>query len=255
MIHLGTSGFSYDDWVGSFYPAGMPKREWLTYYAREFDTCEVNSSFYALPRPSTLKAMAEKTGDNFLFCFKANREMTHQREDNAPVFEAFCQALEPVVADGRLGCILAQFPYSFGLNRRNWDYLRLFRERLGELPVAVEFRNARWLRSDVFDWLRHLNLGFCCVDEPQLPNLLPPLAEVTNKLGYIRFHGRNNAKWWQHEQAYERYDYSYSPSELSEWLPKIQKLDSVAENTFIFANNHWRGQAVGTIRQLRVMLD
>jgi uncharacterized protein YecE (DUF72 family) len=255
MIHLGTSGFSYDDWVGSFYPAGMPKREWLTYYAREFDTCEVNSSFYALPRPSTLKAMAEKTGDNFLFCFKANREMTHQREDNAPVFEAFCQALEPVVTDGRLGCILAQFPYSFGLNRRNWDYLRLFRERLGELPVAVEFRNARWLRSDVFDWLRHLNLGFCCVDEPQLPNLLPPLAEVTNKLGYIRFHGRNNAKWWQHEQAYERYDYSYSPSELSEWLPKIQRLDSVAENTFIFANNHWRGQAVGTIRQLRVMLD
>ena len=255
MIYLGTSGFSYNDWVGNFYPAGMPKREWLTYYAREFNACEVNSSFYALPKPSTLKAMADKTDENFLFCFKANREMTHQREDNAPVFEAFCQVLEPVVVDGKLGCILAQFPYSFGFNRRNWDYLKRLRERLGELPVVVEFRNARWMKSEVFDWLRHLNLGFCCVDEPQLPNLLPPLAEVTSKLGYIRFHGRNSAKWWQHEQAYERYDYSYSPSELSEWLPKIQKLDSVAENTFIFANNHWRGQAVGTIRQLRVMLD
>ncbi len=255
MIHLGTSGFSYDDWVGSFYPAGMPKREWLVYYAREFDACEVNSSYYALPELSTLKAMAEKTGDGFLFSFKANQEMTHKREDNASVFEAFCQVLAPVIAAGKLGCILAQFPYSFGLSRHNWDYLRQFRERLGELPVVVEFRNAQWLRQDVFDWLHHLNLGFCCVDEPRLPNLLPPLAEVTSNIGYIRFHGRNSAKWWQHEQAYERYDYSYSPSELSEWLPNIQKLDSIAEKTFIFANNHWRGQAVSTIRQLRVMLD
>ena len=255
MIHLGTSGFSYNDWVGNFYPAGMPKREWLTYYAHEFDTCEVNSSFYALPKPSTLKAMADKTDDNFLFCFKANQEMTHQREDNAPIFEAFYQVLGPVITDGKFGCILAQFPYSFGLNRHNWDYLRLFRERLGELPVVVEFRNAQWLRSDVFDWLRHLDLGFCCVDEPQLPNLLPPLAEATSKISYVRFHGRNSAKWWRHEQAYERYDYSYSPAELSEWLPKIQKLDIVAEKTFVFANNHWRGQAVSTIRQLRLMLD
>ena len=72
---------------------------------------------------------------------------------------------------------------------------------------------------------------------------------------YARFHGRDSAKWWQHKHAYERYDYSYTPQELSEWLPKIRKLDGVAEKTFIFANNHWRGQAVSTIRQLRVMLD
>jgi len=255
MMYLGTSGFSYNDWVGNFYPAGMPKGEWLTYYAREFNTCEVNSSFYALPKPSNLKAMEKKTGEGFLFCFKANQEMTHQRDDNTAIFEAFCQVLEPIITAGKLGCILAQFPYSFDFNRRNWDYLSLFTERLGELPVVIEFRNARWLRGEVFDWLRHHELGFCCVDEPPLPNLLPPLAEATSKIGYVRFHGRNSAKWWQHEQAYERYDYSYTPQELSEWLPKIHKLDSVAEKTFVFANNHWRGQAVSTIRQLRLMLD
>lgn len=255
MMYLGTSGFSYEDWVGNFYPMGMPKAEWLTYYAGEFNTCEVNSTFYALPKPANLKAMAAKTGDGFLFCFKANQEMTHQRDDNAHVFEAFCQVLQPIITAGKLGCILAQFPYSFGFNRHNWEYLSLFKERLGELPLVVEFRNARWLRSEVFDWLRHHELGFCCVDEPRLPNLLPPLAEATSKIGYVRLHGRNSAKWWQHEQAYERYDYSYTPQELSEWLPKIQKLNNIAEKTFIFANNHWRGQAVSTIRQLRVMLD
>ena len=255
MIYLGTSGFSYDDWVGNFYPVGIPKREWLTYYAREFNACEINSTFYALLKPSSLKAMAEKTGDGFLFSIKANQKMTHQWEDNAPIFEAFCQVLEPIISTRKLGCILAQFPYSFKFNRRNWDYLGLFRERLGELPLVIEFRNAQWIRSEVFNWFRQQDLGFCCVDEPQLPHLLPPLAQVTSKIGYIRFHGRNSAKWWQHEHAYERYDYSYTSQELSEWLPKIQKLDSLAEKTFIFANNHWRGQAVSTIRQLRVMLD
>ena len=255
MIHFGTSGFSYNDWVGNFYPVGMPKREWLTYYAREFNTCEINSTFYALPKPSSLKAMTEKTDDGFRFCIKANQKMTHQQEDNAAFFEAFCQVLEPIIAAGKLGCILAQFPYSFGFNRRNWDYLGLFKKRLGELPMVIEFRNAQWIKSEVFNWLHHQDLGFCCVDEPQLPNLLPPLAEATSKIGYVRFHGRNSAKWWHHEQAYERYDYSYTPQELSEWLPRIQKLDSITEKTFVFANNHWRGQAVSTIRQLRVMLD
>ena len=255
MVYLGTSGFSYNDWVGIFYPAGMPRREWLVYYAREFNTCEINSTFYALPKPSSLKAMVEKTGDGFLFSVKANQEMTHQRKDNAPIFEAFRQVLEPIISAGKLGCILVQFPYSFRFNRSNWEYLALLKKRLAELPVVIEFRHAQWLRKEVFDWLRQQDLGFCCVDEPQLPNLLPPLAETTSKIGYVRFHGRNSAKWWQHEQAYERYDYSYTPQELSEWLPKIQKLDRVAEKIFIFANNHWRGQAISTIRQLRVMLD
>jgi len=255
VIYLGTSGFSYDDWVGAFYPAGMPKREWLVYYAREFNSCEVNSTFYALPKPSTLKAMSEKTGEGFLFSVKANQQMTHQREDNAAVFKTFCQMLEPVISAGKLGCVLAQFPYSFRLNQRNWDYLRWVREQLGELPVVVELRNAGWLRSEVFDWLHQLDLGFCCVDEPPLPNLLPPIAEATSDIGYVRFHGRNSAKWWQHEHAYERYDYSYTPQELGEWVPRIRKLDSMVERTFVFANNHWRGQAVSTIRQLRLMLD
>jgi len=181
--------------------------------------------------------------------------MTHLREDNAEVFQAFRQVIEPVIAAGKLGCILAQFPYSFRLTRENWDYLKLLKGRLGDLPVVVEFRNAQWLRDEVFGWLRELELGFCCVDEPPLPNLLPPLAEATSAVSYVRFHGRNSAKWWKHEQAYERYDYSYNPQELSEWLPKIKKLDRMSDRTFVFANNHWRGQAVSTIRQLRVMFD
>jgi uncharacterized protein YecE (DUF72 family) len=255
VLYFGTSGFSYNDWVGNFYPHGMPRREWLSYYAREFNSLELNSTFYALPKLSVLEAMVDKTGDGFLFSVKANQEMTHQRQQDNRVFVAFVHMLQPFIDAGKLGCVLAQFPYSFGFSRQNCDYLALFRERLGDLPMVVEFRNSQWLKLEIFDWLRNRNLGFCCVDEPQLPKLLPPLAEVTSSIGYVRFHGRNTAKWWQHEHAYERYDYTYSVEELKEWLPRISKLKSLAEKTFIFANNHWRGQAIGAIRQLRVMVD
>jgi uncharacterized protein YecE (DUF72 family) len=255
MIYFGTSGFSYEDWIGVYYPEGIPKREWLTYYAREFNTCEINSTYYTIIGTASMNSMVEKTGDGFKFSIKANQKMTHQREDNAEVFEAFHRMLEPAIAAEKLGCVLAQFPYSFRPGSSGMDYLGLLRERLADLPVVVEFRNARWLTDEVFELLRQLELGFCCVDEPKLPNLMPPVTEVTGATAYVRFHGRNSAKWWQHEHAYERYDYSYSAEELGEWLPRIRQLDSAAENTFVFANNHWRGQSVDTIRQLRMMLD
>ena len=233
----------------------MPQKEWLFYYSREFKTCEINSTFYAIPKLSTMESMAKRTGEGFLFSVKANQRMTHQREDNEEVFVAFRKMLEPLEEAGKLGCVLAQFPYSFKPSRYSREYLELFKERVGELSIVIEFRNAEWLREEVFDWMRQNELGFCCVDEPPLPRLIPPLAKATSKIAYVRFHGRNAAKWWQHEHAYERYDYSYSKEELAEWLPRIRDLDGASEKTFVFANNHWQGQAVDSIRQLIMMLE
>ena len=233
----------------------MPKKDWLLYYAREFIACEINATYYTLLKSAVMESMVSKTGDGFLFSVKANKQMTHERENNSEVFKVFREMLRPLIERGKMGCVLAQFPNSFKFNPRNRDYVEGFREKMGDLPVVIEFRNAGWLREDVFSWLSRYELGFCCVDEPPIPNLLPSIAEVTSKIAYVRFHGRNKEKWWQHEHAYERYDYTYSPEELDEWIPKIHKLDQTAEKTFVFANNHWRGQAVSTIRQLRMMLD
>ncbi|MFC2047176.1 DUF72 domain-containing protein [Chloroflexota bacterium] len=256
MIYSSTSRFSCNDWARNFYPAGMTKLEWLTYYARESNTREVNSTFCALARPFSLATTVEKTGEGFRSSIKVNKEMIHQQEDKAGIYEYLCQVLEPIVTAVKLSCILTPFTCRFGFNFRNWNYLGLSGEWLGAPPLVIEFRNVQWQRSEVFDWLHRQDLGFYCVDESQLSNLLPPLVESTSKISYVRFHGRNRAKWWQHKQVYERHDYSYTSEELSEWLPKIQKLvGSIAGNTFIFANNHWCGQAVNTIRKLRIMLN
>jgi uncharacterized protein YecE (DUF72 family) len=254
MLYLGTSGFSYQDWVGVFYPEGLPQRDWLTFYSREFNACEINSTYYVIPSAAAVKTMCSRTGSGFLFAIKANQEMTHQREDSNAICKNFVRAVEPAAAAGKLGCILAQFPNSFDFNSGNWEYLAHLRGNLEGLPLVVEFRNARWLKVEVFQWLRQQDIGFCCVDEPQLPNLLPPLAESTGKIGYVRFHGRNKEKWWQPDHPYERYDYTYKPEELREWLPKIKKIADATRDTFLFANNHWRGQSVATMRQLKSML-
>lgn len=255
MILIGTSGFSYKDWVGPYYPEKLPQRDWLAFYAREFQTCELDFTYYRLPEARTLERMAAKVPNGFLFTLKAPKELTHERMGNEAAFAQFVAALTPLIEAGKFGCILAQFPYSFHATRANRDYLRFLREHLGDLPVVVEFRNARWLTPEHFAFLRENHLGFCCVDEPRLKGLIPPIAEVTAETAYVRFHGRNAQKWWQHEEAWERYDYTYSDEELAEWVPKIKSLDGQAERTFVFANNHWQAQAVGTARQLRMLLE
>ena len=255
MFYCGTCGFSYNDWVGIYYPADLPKKNWLSYYAREFNALELNSTYYTLPGLATMESLANKTGEGFLFSVKANREITHIRQHGDEASRAFIRILQPLVEAHKLGCVLAQFPYSFGFNSANRDYLQRLSDWLRGYPLVIEFRNSAWLNRETQGWMVAQGIGFCCVDEPELPRLMPPVAEVTSETGYIRFHGRNAAKWWQHEQAWERYDYSYSRQELEQWLPKIRLVSSATKNTFIFANNHWRGQAVDTIRQVRSMLD
>jgi uncharacterized protein YecE (DUF72 family) len=254
MIYFGTSGFSYKDWVGPYYPQGMPSGAWLQFYAREFSVTELNFSYYRVPTKSTLERLAAKTPDDFLFTLKAHQDMTHERGGKDGVFIEFVESLEPLIDAGKFGCILAQFPWSFRPGEEGLDYLRTFRERLGTLPVVVEFRNRDWLSEHTFDFLRDNKLGFCCVDEPRLKGLIPPVAEATSSIGYVRFHGRNAKKWWQHKEAWERYDYTYSDEELKEWVPKLRKLEEETDKTFVFANNHWQGQAVQTARQLRMLL-
>lgn len=252
MIRIGTSGFSYDDWVGPFYPAGLPARARLAFYAREFATVEINTTYYRVPDPRLVQGWAERTPADFLFAVKAYQGLTHERE--RPDCAAFVAALQPLVAAGKLACVLAQFPHAFHPTPDNRAYLGWLREGLGDLPAVIELRHAGWSAPATFELLRSLGFGFCCVDEPRLAGLLPPLAVATGPVAYVRFHGRNAAKWYNHDQAWERYDYTYTTAELQEWAPQIQTLDAGAALTLVYFNNHYVGQAVKGARELGQLL-
>jgi uncharacterized protein YecE (DUF72 family) len=252
MIRLGASGFSYDDWVGPVYPESLPRRDWLAFYANEFDTLELNVTYYRVPGAKTITGWLERTPDDFLFSVKAHGSLTHERA--SPDFAGFSRSILPLSESTKLACVLAQFPQSFRPTAQNADYLRRMRDGLGELPLVIEFRDRSWAQEAVFRLLAQLPAGYCCVDEPPLPGLMPPLARATGPLAYVRFHGRNAARWWEHEEAWQRYDYTYSDEELSEWLPRLRALDGEVPLTLAFANNHYRGQSLDTLRRLRRLL-
>jgi uncharacterized protein YecE (DUF72 family) len=260
VIYLGTSGYSYDDWKGHYYPENIKSNEMLPFYAKEFRATEINYTYYRMPAARTLAAMASKVPGDFVFTVKASKELTHEREAEEggatpENFKLFTEALQPLIDEGKFGAVLAQFPNSFRPTPENKDYLKLFRDYMGDLPTVVEFRNATWVTDETMELLRQNNLGYCCVDEPRMSGLIPPIAVATAPVAYVRFHGRNAQKWWQHEEAYERYNYSYKPRELEEWVPKIENLEGAAKTTFVFTNNHYQGQAVETARQLRELLE
>jgi uncharacterized protein YecE (DUF72 family) len=254
MIRLGTSGFSYEDWVGKWYPNGTRKADMLRYYARRFGAVEVNFTYYRMPTARTLKQMSAKTDEGFKFVVKANSEMTHERTGEPEVFAVFQEALKPLADEEKLGCVLAQFPNSFRPGEANIEYLHWFKEQMPEIPITVEFRNRQWLNADTFDLLEALDLGFCCVDEPALKGLLPPVAIATSGIGYVRFHGRNAREWYDHSEAWQRYNYLYSEEELKEWVDKVKEVEKATDESFVFFNNHYQGQAAINAEMFAEML-
>ena len=242
-IKIGTSGFKYADWKGVFYPERLRDQDMLAFYAQCFDTLEINFTYYRMPDPRTLEAMDRKAGGAVIFCVKAHADMTHRRENFQAAVPAFREAVRVLEDRQSLGCVLAQFPYSFWNKKESREHLLRLREALAGLPLVVEFRNASWYVPAVFDLLRTQETGLCCADEPELPKLPPRVVEATSDIGYARFHGRSTEKWWTHQEASERYDYLYTDGELKDWVPKIGTLARKTHVTFLFFNNHPRGKA------------
>jgi len=256
MIHIGTSGYSYDDWHGPFYPPDTQPRDRLAFYAQQFRCVEVNSTFYRQPAAAMTEALARKVPEDFRFALKVYGGITHDwtaatRADFA-VYEEGCR---PLIERGMLGAVLAQFPQSFQPTKPAVGHVRRLREMWRELPLAVEFRHRRWLDERAFELLRQDDIGFCCVDEPPLPDLMPATVKVTARLSYARFHGRNAEMWYEHEEAWQRYDYLYSPEELAEWVPRIKSLARDADEVYVFFNNHYEAQAATNARDLAAQLD
>ena len=243
MILVGTSGFDYDDWRGVFYPADLPKGRFLEHYAEHFKALELNFSYYRMPTARQLDSMVRRTRGTVTFAIKAHRSMTHERTAGEGDLAAFEEALAPLREAGVLGAVLAQFPQSFHQTEENRAYLKRLVDRLGP-PFVAELRRADWAEPALLDWLGRIGAGFCCVDEPSLPGLMPPVAAATARPAYVRFHGRNARKWYVHDRPEERYDYRYADRELAAWVPKILELERKAGEVLVFFNNHFQGKAV-----------
>ena len=221
----------------------------LEFYCQHFPTVEINATYYTIPNYKTFIKMAERTPDNFHFIVKVNQETTHKRRENESALQKLSESVKPLIDAGKFHGYLAQFPYSFKNNELNRKYLVETKQFLQSGVLFAEFRNFTWNKPQINAFLKSNDIGYVNVDEPNLQGLIPMQDIVTNGIGYIRLHGRNEAKWWDGKGS-ERYDYEYPQEELTEWLTNVSNILRKTFKTYIFFNNHPAGKAIKNATQM-----
>jgi uncharacterized protein YecE (DUF72 family) len=258
---IGTSGYSFKDWRGRIYPANLKEADLLAYYENDlgFNTVEINYTYYSQPRAATSESMCRRTSEGFLFSVKAHKTLTHEffdmksreRRDNKQDIEEFLAGIEPFRAHQKLLCVLAQFPPWMMPRPENKEYITVLRDALAPTPLVIEFRNRIWHNEETFEFLAREGLGYCVVDEPPFPNLLPYDPRATTDLAYIRWHGRSEA-WYKGSE--ERYNYLYSRDELASFLPSLRGLGEETRTLAGYFNNCHAGAAATNASMLKDLL-
>lgn len=235
-IHVGTSGWTYDDWAERFYPPGVKGVERLAYYATQFDAVEVNATFYRLPNAAMVGAWNRRLPPEFHLVVKGSRLITHLKR-LADCGEALGTFLGRVAALQRLRVVLWQLPPSL---RRDVPRLEAF---LAQLPAhlrhAVEFRHESWWDEAVATALARHGAAFVAVSHPRLPADVLPTADWL----YLRFHG----------QGARLYDHDYSEAELRAWAARVAP-HCAGRTVYAFFNNDVGARAPGNARTFLEML-
>jgi uncharacterized protein YecE (DUF72 family) len=236
-IHVGCSGWVYKHWRGLFYPEGLPQRLWFQRYAEEFDTVEINASFYRVPKPETFDGWRDKAPPGFRYAVKANRFLTHLKklkacEVETDAFIALARKLSPA-----LGPILYQLPPSL---HKDMERLDAFLDRLPkDLEQVVEFRHKSWYEGDVLTLLDRHGVGFVAHD---LRGLISP-RWASGRIAYVRFHGSSG-----------RYSGRYSDDALLSWADWCLKQSKSGRSVWCYFNNDIHGHAIEDARTLKSMV-
>lgn len=248
-LHLGTQGFTYPSWVGTFYPTGTPSRAFLEFYASQFDTVELDTTFYAIPRRSTIEGWRTRTPDGFQFAAKFPKSITHDKllEDCAEETLAFLDTM--TLLGHKLGPLLLQMPPSWGAT--GFAALAAFLQHLPSgFRYVLEVRHRSWLGKDqmprLLELLRKHGVALCLVQHAWMP----ALDEVTAPFVYIRWLGRR--------EDIPDDDFSHvrinRDAQLDRWAAQIRKYLASGRIVYGYFNNHYQGHSPASVRSLQMRL-
>ena len=242
-ILLGTSGWSYREWIGPFYK--KREKSMLKAHSKVFKTVEIDSTFYAYPSKGTVMGWVKYSPEDHVFSAKLPKVITHEKllnlkEGVEEDLNRFCDLIRPISLNGKLGSLLIQLPPKYSFDP---DHLEKFFQILpAEFKFAVEFRHLSWMRKDTWRLLKEYGVAYTIVDEP----LLPPEVQVTADFAYFRWHGHGARPW---------FNYRYSVEELKPWVPKVYNVATKVKKIFGYFNNHFHGYAVENCLQVLEMMD
>jgi uncharacterized protein YecE (DUF72 family) len=264
-VRLGTCSFADEGLLKAWYPRGVStSKARLAYYAERFDTVEIDSPFYHLPDRAVTRRWAERTPPEFVFHVKAHRSMTWHdgREPTDADFAEFRRSVEPLELSGKLRGILLQYHPRFVKSDAAKEELARAPERIAPLVPLVEFRHRSWMepgeRDDTLAFLERAGLAYVSVDTPmtRASNVVARHAYATHRVGYVRFHGRNEKTWnIRSEKSSDRFDWMYSEEELAEWVEKLDRIAGEADEVYAMFNNNRDDFAPRSATILRRLLD
>jgi uncharacterized protein YecE (DUF72 family) len=237
-IRIGTSGYHYKHWVGRYYPADIKPANMLAHYLRDFDTVELNNTFYQLPNESTFDTWRNNTPPGFLYAVKGSRFITHmiKLKDPQRGLTNFMPRAERL--GKKLGPVLWQLPPGWKANVERLE------EFLAQLPpehrYTVELRNETWMTDEVCEVLRKYNAAFCIYE---LAGYMSPM-EITADWTYIRLHGPTHFK----------YQGSYSDDQLAMWADQIREWSKKMKAIYVYFDNDDSAYAVYNAMTLKRML-
>lgn len=235
---IGTSGYYYPGWVSEFYPEDLSSKDYLTYYQKFFNTVEINSTFYHMPRASTMKNLRRRLNKDFLVSVKLNRIITHTKrlKDVRDPLNKFLESVTTL--ESNLGVVLAQLPPSLKANKEL--LLSLIDLLPKDIRFAIEFRHKSWLNEEIFQILEESNIAFVITHGDNYPFL----KRNTANFSYIRLHGPK-----------ELYASSYSEKELKDWADYIKTLNQNGLQVFVYFNNDFYCYAVKNSLYLKKLLS
>jgi uncharacterized protein YecE (DUF72 family) len=257
-LYVGPAGWDYPDWQGVVYPAGLKGTDRLTFLASWFGAVEINVTFYRPIAADYARRWLAAVADfpDFRFTAKVWQVFTHERRLPEAELHQFREGLTPLFTAGKLGMLLAQFPYSFHNTEENRAYLVKLKAALQNFPLAVEVRHRSWQQPAMREFLAGAALEFCNLDQPMVSYPMGATRWVTGTRGYLRCHGRRREAWFEFgEDRGARYDYLYSPEELEDLAARTRELVVKAAETYVIFNNHPAGQAVANALELAHRLD
>ena len=236
-IHIGTSGWSYKHWKGLFYPQKLKATEWLPWYAQHFKTTEINGSFYRLPKEETVISWTKKVPEDFIFCPKMSRYLTHMKKlkDPEESLERYFSVFE--FMKEMMGPVLLQLPPILKFNYDTAENLyALLKKKYKKYEFVMEVRHESWLQDESLTLMTKYDIGFVI---SQSGNEFPYSEMVTAKNIYVRFHGPEDL-----------YASSYTDVMLKKYWTKFKKWIREGHVIWAFFNNDIYGYAVKNAEKL-----
>ncbi len=225
-LYVGTSGYYYDHWIGRFYPKHLKRDEWLEFYAARFQTAELNTTFYHLPKAKTVEGWLRRTPATFIYAVKVHRSVTHLRKLHNAENELFrfLHIIKPLKTENRLGVVLHQTPPSLQFDKEQLEeYLEILPH---DYRHCLEFRHESWFNEEVFELLQQRGIGICIIGMEGLQ----PQIRATAPFVYFRLHGPVGSL-------------CYSDEDLTFWAEKIFSFYHEGTDVFVYFNNDYDGYA------------